>query len=102
MPKPYFIVNLNKGEAAETRLGIIRERVRWGIFSVLVTLLVGMNLRVFMINAGYDSIIEQKKMEILRVESEIKNWSPVVRIYRKRTLCPSQNLSRVGFYGLII
>ena len=72
MPKTYFIVNLNKGETAETRLGIIRERVRWGIFSVLVSLLVGMNIRVFMINAGYDSIIEQKKIEILRVESEIK------------------------------
>ena len=72
MPKTYFIVNLNKGETAETRLGIIRERVRWGIFSVLVTLLVGINIRVFMINAGYDSIIEQKKIEILRVESEIK------------------------------
>ncbi len=72
MSKSYFIINLNKGESAETKLEIVRERVRWTVFIILFMFLIGFNVRVFMINLGYNSIIEQKKVEIIRLESEIK------------------------------
>tara|TARA_B100001250_G_scaffold408568_1_gene431203 strand:+ start:383 stop:976 length:594 start_codon:yes stop_codon:yes gene_type:complete len=72
LSKSYFIINLNKGESAETKLEIVRERVRWTVFIILFMFLIGFNVRVFMINLGYNSIIEQKKVEIIRLESEIK------------------------------
>tara|TARA_B100000029_G_scaffold153318_1_gene148536 strand:- start:9995 stop:10588 length:594 start_codon:yes stop_codon:yes gene_type:complete len=71
MSKQYIVINLNKAESAETRLERIRERVRWGTFSFLVVLLLGVNVRVWMIGAGYNDIIDQKKNEIIRLKDEI-------------------------------
>lgn len=82
MNKDYIIINLNKAESAESRLDRIRERVRWGVFSLLVILLVSVNVQVFRISLGYDNIIGQKKSqinnlkaEISKLESEGKNLS---------------------------
>ncbi len=71
MSKQYIVINLNKAESAETRLERIREQVRWGTFSFLVVLLLGVNVRVWMIGAGYNDIIDQKKNEIIRLKDEI-------------------------------
>ena len=71
MSKHYIIINLNKAESAETRLTRIREQVRWGIFGVLMLLLVSVNFQVWMISNGYNDIISQKKEEIDRLKDEI-------------------------------
>ncbi len=63
MNKDYIIINLNKAESAESRLDRIRERVRWGVFSLLVILLVSVNVQVFRISLGYDNIIGQKNLK---------------------------------------
>ena len=71
MSKHYIVINLNKAESAETRLARIREQVRWGIFGVLMLLLVSVNFQVWMISNGYNDIISQKKEEIERLNDEI-------------------------------
>ena len=71
MSKHYIIINLNKAESAETRLERIREQVRWGVFGVLMLLLVSVNFQVWMISNGYNDIISQKKGEIERLKDEI-------------------------------
>ena len=71
MSKHYIIINLNKAESAETRLERIREQVRWGVFGVLILLLISVNFQVWMISNGYNDIISQKKGEIERLKDEI-------------------------------
>ena len=71
MSKHYIVINLNKAESTETRLARIREQVRWGIFGVLMLLLVSVNFQVWMISNGYNDIISQKKEEIERLKDEI-------------------------------
>ena len=39
MDKQYIVINLNKAESAETLQARIKERVRWGIFGVLIAYL---------------------------------------------------------------
>ena len=74
MSKHYIIINLNKAESAETRLERIREQVRWGVFGVLMLLLVSVNFQVWMISNGYNDIISQKKGEIERLKDEIDKF----------------------------
>ena len=71
MNKSYIVINLNKAESAETRLERIREQVRWGVFGVLMLLMVSINFQVWMISNGYNDIISQKKGEIERLKDEI-------------------------------
>ena len=71
MDKHYIVINLNKAESAETRQARVRERVRWGVFGVLIVLLLGVNVRVWMISSGYDGIIDKKEKEISRLKDEI-------------------------------
>ena len=71
MNKHYIVININKAESAETRIARIREQVRWGIFGVLMLLLVSVNFQVWMISNGYNDIISQKKEEIERLKDEI-------------------------------
>jgi len=71
MTKQYIIINLNKAESAETRLERVREQVRWVTFSVLLIFLLGVNFRVWMISNGYNNILDQKKVEIERLQDKI-------------------------------
>ena len=71
MNKQYIVINLNKAESAETLQARIKERVRWGVFSVLIALLIGVNARVWIISSGYDNIIDKKETEIARLKDEI-------------------------------
>ena len=74
MDKRYIIINLNKAESAETLQARVKERVRWGVFSVLVALLVGVNATVWIISSGYDKIIDKKETEIARLKDEINKF----------------------------
>ena len=71
MDKQYIIINLNKAESAETLQARVKERVRWGVFGVLISLLIGVNARVWIISSGYDKIIDKKQTEITRLKDEI-------------------------------
>ena len=74
MDKQYIIINLNKAESAETLQARLKERVRWGVFGVLIALLVGVNVTVWIISSGYDKIIDKKEAEIARLKDEINKF----------------------------
>ena len=74
MDKQYIIINLNKAESAETLQARVKERVRWGVFGVLIALLVGVNATVWIISSGYDKIIDKKEAEIARLKDEINKF----------------------------
>tara|TARA_Y100001970_G_C14015994_1_gene740946 strand:+ start:391 stop:984 length:594 start_codon:yes stop_codon:yes gene_type:complete len=71
MSKQFIVINLNKAESAETRIERIRERGRWILFSILFSLLIGANARVWMISAGYNNMIKDKHEEITRLKADI-------------------------------
>ena len=64
MNKQYFIINLNKAESAETLIERGKERARWIVFSLLIAVLLGVNIRVWTISIGYNGIIDKKEKEI--------------------------------------
>ncbi len=71
MSKQYFIINLNKAESAETLIERGKERVRWAVFTILIAVLLGVNIRVWTISIGYNGIIDKKEKEITRLKGEI-------------------------------
>ena len=97
MSKHYIIINLNKAESAETRLARIREQVRWGIFGVLMLLLVSVNFQVWMISNGYNDIISQKKEEIERLKDEIDKLQSEGKNLSKGDILSFANLEQDRF-----
>lgn len=71
MNKQYFIINLNKADSAETLIERGKERARWIVFSLLIAVLLGVNIRVWTISIGYNGIIDKKEKEITRLKGEI-------------------------------
>ena len=97
MSKDYIIINLNKAESAETRMDRIRERARWGIFSFLVVLLLGVNVQVFRVSYGYNDIINQKKMQIQKLKSEINKLESEGKNLSKEDILSFANLEQERF-----
>lgn len=97
MSKHYIIINLNKAESAETRLERIREQVRWGVFGVLMLLLVSVNFQVWMISNGYNDIISQKKGEIERLKDEIDKLQSEGKNLSKGDILSFANLEQDRF-----
>ena len=97
MNKHYIVINLNKAESAETRLARIREQVRWGIFGVLMLLLVSVNFQVWMISNGYNDIISQKKEEIERLKDEIDKLQSEGKNLSKGDILSFANLEQDRF-----
>ena len=97
MSKHYIVINLNKAESAETRLARIREQVRWGIFGVLMLLLVSVNFQVWMISNGYNDIISQKKVEIERLKDEIDKLESEGKNLSKGDILSFANLEQDRF-----
>ena len=97
MSKDYIIINLNKAESAETRMDRIRERARWGIFSFLVVLLLGVNVQVFRVSFGYNDIINQKKMQIQKLKSEINKLESEGKNLSKEDILSFANLEQERF-----
>ena len=97
MSKHYIVINLNKAESAETRLARIREQVRWGIFGVLMLLLVSVNFQVWMISNGYNDIISQKKEEIDRLKDEIDKLQSEGKNLSKGDILSFANLEQDRF-----
>tara|TARA_B100000959_G_scaffold133388_1_gene139892 strand:- start:760 stop:1353 length:594 start_codon:yes stop_codon:yes gene_type:complete len=97
LSKHYIIINLNKAESAETRLERIREQVRWGVFGVLMLLLVSVNFQVWMISTGYNDIISQKKGEIERLKDEIDKLQSEGKNLSKGDILSFANLEQDRF-----
>ncbi len=97
MSKHYIIINLNKAESAETRLERIREQVRWGVFGVLMLLLVSVNFQVWMVSNGYNDIISQKKGEIERLKDEIDKLQSEGKNLSKGDILSFANLEQDRF-----
>ena len=71
--KKFITINLNQSETKEARIEIWRDRVRWGIFGMIILFLLGANIGVWMIGQGYRTLIEQKQSEITQVKEDINN-----------------------------
>lgn len=69
--KKFITINLNQTETKEARIELWRERFRWGIFSVLIVMLLGGNIWVWTIGMGYRDLITQKEGEITQVKEDI-------------------------------
>jgi len=70
--KTYIKINLNKAESSEVLKERVLERTRWVVFGILIFSLVFINIRVFMIGFGYNSVINKKKNQIVQLENQIK------------------------------
>ena len=70
--KTYIKINLNKAESSEVIKERMLERTRWVVFGVLVFSLFVINLRVWMMGFGYNSVIEKKKNQIQELKEEIR------------------------------
>jgi len=70
--KTYIKINLNKAESSEIVKERMLERTRWVIFGVLVFSLFMINLRVWMIGFGYNSVISKKNNQIYELKEEIR------------------------------
>ena len=97
MDKKYIVINLNKAESAETLQARLKERFRWGVFGVLIVLLVGVNARVWIINSGYDKIINKKELEIARLKNEINKLQSVGKNLSKEDILSFADLEQDRF-----
>ena len=69
--KKLILINLNKRETSESLAIRNKERIRWSIFGLLVSLLFGVNGLTWYIGFNYNSLINQKNMEIGQIKEEI-------------------------------
>ena len=70
--KTYIKINLNKAESSEVIKERRLEQTRWVVFGVLVFSLFVINLRVWMMGFGYNSVIEKKNNQIQELKEEIR------------------------------
>ncbi len=69
--KKLILINLNKRETSESLAIRNKERIRWFIFGLLVSLLFGVNGLTWHIGFNYNRLINQKNMEIDQIREEI-------------------------------
>ena len=69
--KKLILINLNKRETSESLAIRNKERIRWFIFGLLVSLLFGVNGLTWQIGFNYNRLINQKNMEIDQIREEI-------------------------------
>lgn len=69
--KKFITINLNQTETKEARVELWRERIRWGIFSLLVLFLLTGNISVWIVGQGYRDLITRKNGEITQVKEDI-------------------------------
>ncbi len=87
--KKYILINLNKAESRESKMERWRERSRWGLFTGLLLILVGLNISVFLISRGYQHLIEQKSQEIVDIKQQIQSLQ-----------AKGKNLSKADIFSL--
>ena len=70
--KNFIKINLNKAESSEVVKERVLERTRWVVFGILIFSLLFINVRVWTIGFGYNSVIQKKKDQIKDLENQIK------------------------------
>jgi len=69
--KKFITINLNQSETKEARIEVWRNRIRWGAFGIIITLLLGSNISVLLIGNGYRDLISRKTGEIAQIKDDI-------------------------------
>ncbi len=69
--KKLILINLNKRETSESLAVRNKERIRWVLFGLLVSLLLVVNGLSLYIGFNYNSLIQQKNKEIDQIKGEI-------------------------------
>ena len=66
-----ILINLNKQKTSESLAIRNKERIRWTLFGLIVSLLLIGNVIVFYIGFNYNNLIYQKNQEINQIKEEI-------------------------------
>ena len=69
--KKLILINLNKSESSESLTLRNKERIRWVLFGLMVSLLLGANSLAWFIGFSYNSLIHQKNMGFDQIKEEI-------------------------------
>ena len=85
--KNYIKINLNKAESSEVVKERVLERTRWVVFGVLIFSLLFINVRVWMIGFGYNSVIQRRKIKLKILKIKLNNSNQKGKICPKMILC---------------
>ena len=66
-----ILINLNKQKTSESLAKRNKERIRWTLFGLIVSLLLVGNIIIFYIGFNYNNLIYQKNQEINQIIEEI-------------------------------
>ena len=66
-----ILINLNKQKTSESLAKRNKERIRWTLFGLIVSLLLVGNIIIFYIGFNYNNLIYQKNQEINQIKEEI-------------------------------
>ena len=95
--KKLILINLNKRETSESLAIRNKERIRWSIFGLLVSLLLGANSFALFIGFNYNSLINQKNMEIDQIKKETSRLREKGKNLSKQDIMTLANLENNRF-----
>jgi hypothetical protein len=92
-----ILINLNKRETSESLAIRNKERIRWFLFGLLVSLLLGANSFALFIGFNYNSLINQKNMEIDQIKKETSRLREKGKNLSKQDIMTLANLENNRF-----
>ena len=95
--KKLILINLNKRETSESLAIKNKERIRWFLFGLLVSLLLGANSLALFIGFNYNSLINQKNMEIDQIKEETSRLREKGKNLSKQDIMTLANLENNRF-----
>ncbi|MDP6684429.1 MAG: PilN domain-containing protein [Candidatus Marinimicrobia bacterium] len=95
--KKLILINLNKSDTSETLAVRNKERIRWFLFGLFVSLLVGANGLAWYIGLNYSSLINQKNLEITQIKKEISLLREKGKNLSKKDIMTLANLENNRF-----
>ena len=95
--KKLILINLNKRETSESLAIKNKERIRWFLFGLLVSLLLGANSFALFIGFNYNSLINQKNMEIDQIKKETSRLREKGKNLSKQDIMTLANLENNRF-----
>ncbi len=95
--KKLILINLNKRETSESLAIRNKERIRWFLFGLLVSLLLGANSFALFIGFNYNSLINQKNMEIDQIKKETSRLREKGKNLSKQDIMTLANLENNRF-----
>ena len=95
--KKLILINLKKRETSESLAIKNKERIRWFLFGLLVSLLLGANSLALFIGFNYNSLINQKNMEIDQIKKETSRLREKGKNLSKQDIMTLANLENNRF-----